>query len=223
MDGTGKSLGRFRGAVASGAETQVVTYPVDRVMGYAELETLVRGALPKDREFVILGESFSGPIAVRLAADAPPGLSGVILCTTFVKNPYRLLGWAGPFAGLLPFKSLPRWVRAPLMWGSAAASAAPPKRARATAGVDSAVLRHRIAALLSVDETASLSKIRIPALIISGLNDRVIPKSATAHMARCLPRAEHVQLDGPHLLLQTAPEVCAALVQRFMTSCRRHR
>ena len=114
-------------------------------------------ALPKSGSFVVLGESFSGPIAIRIAARAPPGLVGVILCGTFAKNPYPWLRWARPLAAYLPLKSLPRWLRAPLMWGSASPQRAPAQAQRAMAGVSAAVIRHRIAALLAVDASAALA------------------------------------------------------------------
>ena len=65
---------------------------------------------------VLLAESFSGPIAIRVAADPPPGLAGVILCGTFAKNPFPWLRPVRALAVRVPFKSLPRWLRAPLLW-----------------------------------------------------------------------------------------------------------
>jgi hypothetical protein len=63
--------------------------------------------------------------------------------------------WARPLAAYLPLKSLPRWVRAPLRWGSASPQQAPKQMERAIAGVSPPVIRQRIAALLAVDETAT--------------------------------------------------------------------
>ena len=41
--------------------------------------------------FVLLGESFSGPIAYRLAMRKPPGLQGVILAASFLTVPNAVL------------------------------------------------------------------------------------------------------------------------------------
>jgi pimeloyl-[acyl-carrier protein] methyl ester esterase len=159
LDGIGKLFVEFLMALDLGSSAQVVSYPPDIPLGYDELEPLVRAALPTRGRFVILGESFSGPLAIRIAAHPPPALVGLILCVTFASNPYPHLAWARGLAALLPLKSLPRWLRAPLMWGSASPSKAPRQSERAMAGVDAAVIRRRIAALLSVDETAALAKI----------------------------------------------------------------
>ena len=218
LDGTGKLFSELVRALGSAIDAQIVSYPVDRALGYAELEALVRAALPAERRFVVLGESFSGPIAIRIAADPPAGLAGVILCGTFAKNPYPLLGWARPLAAWFPLKSLPRWLRAPLMWGSLAAERAPARLNRAMAAVSADVVRHRIAALLAVDASAALARIRLPVLVLQAGHDLVVPHSATRWILETAPHAQLVEIDGPHLLLQTRPEECAAAVIPFVRS-----
>lgn len=53
--------------------------------------------------YVLLGESFSGPLAYQLALRQPPGLRGVIFAASFLSRPHPLL----PLARHLP---LPRWL-----------------------------------------------------------------------------------------------------------------
>ncbi|MGC2029754.1 MAG: alpha/beta fold hydrolase [Steroidobacteraceae bacterium] len=216
LDGTGKLFSELVRALDSDLDPQIVPYPVDQPLGYAELEALVRAALPADRRFVVLGESFSGPIAIRIGADPPAGLAGVILCGTFAKNPYPLLGWAPSLAAWFPLKSLPRWLRAPLMWGSLAADRAPAQLNRAMAAVSADVIRHRIAALLAVDASAALARVRLPILVLQAAHDLVIPRPATQSILKTAPHAQLVEIDGPHLLLQTRPEECAAAVICFV-------
>jgi pimeloyl-[acyl-carrier protein] methyl ester esterase len=153
-----------------------VAYPVDRPLGYVELEGLVRAALPTGRPYVMLGESFSGPIAIRVAADAPAGMVGVVLCVTFAK----------------------------------------PEVIRATASVDEAVSRHRIAAVLRVDQTSALARIQLPTLVLRAADDHVVPRAASEHVLETLPSAELAEIEGPHLLLQMRPAECAAAVMRFL-------
>jgi pimeloyl-ACP methyl ester carboxylesterase len=216
LDGTGKLFVEFLMALDLGSSAQVVSYPPDIPLGYDELEPLVRAALPTRGRFVILGESFSGPLAIRIAAHPPPALVGLILCVTFASNPYPHLAWARGLAALLPLKSLPRWLRAPLMWGSASPSKAPRQSERAMAGVDAAVIRRRIAALLSVDETAALAKISVPTLVLCATGDRVISKAASMRLMHGIRHAQRLDIDGPHLLLKTRPKECAAAVLNFI-------
>jgi pimeloyl-ACP methyl ester carboxylesterase len=216
LDGTGKLFAEFVRVVGTDIETHIVSYPKDEPLGYAELEVLVRTVLPTDRPFVLLGESFSGPIAIRIAADPPSGLVGLILCVTFAKNPYPLLGWAGALAAWLPVKSLPRWVRAPLMWGSMSPERAPNQVSRAMADVAEGVIRHRIAALLAVDESTALARIRLPLLVLQAGHDLVVPRAATDWIVTIARHAQVVEIEGPHLLLQTRPAECATAVVAFM-------
>jgi pimeloyl-ACP methyl ester carboxylesterase len=216
LDGTGKLFADFLKALDLGVCASAVPYPPNVPLGYDELESLVRAALPAHGPFVLLGESFSGPLAIRIAAAPPPGLVGLILCVTFASNPYPHLAWARRLAAFVPLKSLPRWLRAPLMWGSASPSKAPRQSERAMAGVDAAVIRHRIAALLSVDETAALAKISVPTLVLCATRDRVLSNTAAMRIMRGIPHAQRVDVDGPHLLLNTHPKECAAAVLSFI-------
>ncbi|HMK84460.1 MAG TPA: alpha/beta fold hydrolase [Steroidobacteraceae bacterium] len=219
LDGTGIRLGEFVRRLGPHVATRVVGYPCDEPLGYADLERLIRAALPTDRRFVLLGESFSGPLAIRIAADPPPHLAGLILCGTFARNPYPWLRWARPLAVRFPVKSLPRWLRAPLLWGSADPRSAPVRRMRATSSVATPVIRHRIGEILAVDETRSLARVRTPTLILTARSDRLVPRSAISRLLRGLPGAHVEEIDGPHLLLQVRPGECAHSVLRFLRRC----
>jgi pimeloyl-ACP methyl ester carboxylesterase len=218
LDGTGKLLTAFAAALADVAPTELVTYPVDTVLGYRELELRVRSALPHAQPYVLLAESFSGPIALRIAASPPPGLAALILCATFARSPYPQLKWLRHVVSRVPLKSLPRWLRAPLMWGSVRPQRAPAQALRATAGVAAPVLRHRLAEVLGIDVLAVLPHVRMPTLVIEGSDDRLVPHSATAALLHGLPAARHVRIEGPHLLLQSRPRECAAVITQFLQS-----
>ena len=70
MDGTGTMFSELIASLPAGFEPIVVTYPTDKELGYEELESVVVELLPK-HPFILVGESFSGPIAISLAASAP--------------------------------------------------------------------------------------------------------------------------------------------------------
>lgn len=215
LDGTGKLFAEFVRVLGPHIDAQIVSYPKDEPLDYAELEALARVALPQGRPFVLLGESFSGPIAIRIAANPPEGLVGVILCATFARNPYPFIGWAAPLAAWFPIKALPRWVRAPLMWGSMSPDRAPHRLARAIADISQVVIRHRIAAVLAVDESAALSRVALPMLVLQAVRDRVVRRAVSRWIMQIAPHARLVEIDGPHLLLQTRPAECASAVMQF--------
>ena len=90
MDGSGQLFDEFAAALGGEFALSIVRYPVDGG-GYAELEAIARQAIPPTGPYVILGESFSGPIAVSLAAPADDRCLGLVLCAAFARNPLPLL------------------------------------------------------------------------------------------------------------------------------------
>ena len=44
-------------------------------------------AIPRARPFALFAESFSTPLAVKVAATNPPNLRGLVICGAFIKNP----------------------------------------------------------------------------------------------------------------------------------------
>lgn len=216
LDGIGKRFVRFVAALGTTAEVAIIRYPVDRALGYAELEAHVRAALPCGARFVLLGESFSGPLAIRIAADPPPGLAAVVLCSSFARFPLRVPGWAVPIVARAPVKTLPRWLRALLQWGSLDPRRAPPAHERSMAAVSREVIRHRIAELLRIDARARLGDVRMPVLVMSGRRDWLLAGGSARALARAVPHGRWVEIEGPHALLQSRPEACAEAVLQFM-------
>jgi pimeloyl-ACP methyl ester carboxylesterase len=88
------------------------------------------------------------------------------------------------------------------------------------AGVSTAVIRQRIAALLAVDETSALRNISMPTLVLCAARDRVVSKDATLQIMRGIQHAQRVDIEGPHLLLQTCAAQCADAVLAFMRGAR---
>ena len=215
MDGTGRLFAPLLAHLPATIDPQVLTYPCDEPLGYDELLPLVRAQLPGD-EFVILGESFSGPLALRLAAERPPGLRALILAATFVESPLR---WAP--AGALPFVaplafSGPAMRIAGRMLGvhRCAPEVAPLFRA-ANAMVRRKVLARRARAILELRAPAS-GLADVPVLVLAARQDRVVGAASVAAIIELLPHAEVEWLDAPHLLLQAAPGEAAARIDRFI-------
>jgi pimeloyl-ACP methyl ester carboxylesterase len=213
MDGTGDLFARFVDEV--GLKTQVVRYPTTRILGYEDLENLVISELPSDEPYVLLGESFSGPIAIAIAARRPPLLRGVVLCCSFATNPRPALA---------PLRVLVKWLPdrpplAPLERFLAGRFRSPQIRealARALAQVSPAALRARMSAVIGVDVALALSSISVPLLYLRGLEDRVVPASACQVILDKVPRAKVVDLVAPHFLLQTVPKEAGIAVHQFV-------
>ena len=216
MDGTGLLFSDFIAAMGSDVEIIVVTYPTDIILDYFELEKIARTLLPVDRPFLILGESFSGPIAISLAAAKPAGLVGLILCCTFAKNPQPLLAVVRPFVGLLPVAAVPLSLLGYLLMGRFFKPELERAYAHALKVVSPAVLKNRLHAVLSVDVTACVSTISVPVLYLRATEDKVVPRACSLQIAKLMPKLWLVDIIAPHFLLQTAPIKAASAVFEFI-------
>lgn len=118
MDGTGQMFQPLISELGKGIVTSVVRYPESEPLGYQELFSVVQSALrPIDGPYVILGESFSGPLAIKIAASRPQGMRGLILCCTFARNPHPALRHLRSAINVLPFNSIVANIGAHALFG----------------------------------------------------------------------------------------------------------
>ena len=90
LDGSGLLSTCFVEAMqGQGVTVQVLPLPMQGPQDYVTLASILRPQLPI-APFVLLAESFAGPLAIELAAASPPGLRGLILSTTFARRPVPL-------------------------------------------------------------------------------------------------------------------------------------
>jgi pimeloyl-ACP methyl ester carboxylesterase len=215
MDGTAKPRAEFVAALGSGIEPRVVSYPADRI-GYGELEALARAALPQDRPYVLLGESFSGPVAISIAASSPPQLIGLVLCATFARNPRPALGSLRWLLPLIPFGLVPIRLTGTFLLGRFASEPLLEAMRSTLAEVPMATLKARTDVVLGVDVRPALSKIRVPVLYLRAMEDRLIPRRCVDVIAAAVAQTRIVDVVAPHFLLQAAPAVAAAAVRSFI-------
>lgn len=222
MDGTGTLFEPFINALEDEFGIAVVTYPPDQPLGYAELEPIAAAALPDEGPLVLLGESFSGPIAIALAADFPSRVRGLILCCTFIENPRPIFSTFKLLAGTVPVRFAPLSVISHFLLGSFATPGLRLALKRALAPLSPAALRARLESVLSVDASPQLAAVRCPVLDLRASRDRVVPPAASRLVSRVCPAAERVFLDAPHSLLQALPSQAAATVAAFIRALELH-
>ena len=215
MDGTGELFAGFVAALGDELVTQVISYPPELKLDYEALEQFVRQRLPRDGAFILLGESFSGPVAIAIAAAPPPGLIGLILCCTFARTPVPLLRFLRPLVSILPISGRLTSLLAPFLLGQHASRELRNNLQRALALVPVSTLRMRLRAVLDVDYCARLGQVRLPVLYLQARRDLVVPSSAARLVASLCPHAELASFDAPHLLLQTSPSDSAKVVKVF--------
>lgn len=219
LDGTTRMLHGFMAAVRpSFASVQAIAYPTDVVLDYRALETFVRDALPEHAPFVLLGESFSGPIAISIAADPPPNLIGLVLSTTFARAPVPLLAPFAPLTRFAPTRTMPTALLSAVLLGRWSTPELRRTLRAALNDVAPAVQRARAAAAMRIDVFDSLARIAVPTLSLKAKHDRLLRAGASRQLIEGISDARQIALDGPHLLLQTRTDECAAAVTHFAGS-----
>jgi pimeloyl-[acyl-carrier protein] methyl ester esterase len=220
MDGTGQLFADFRAALPPWVVPEVIRYPTDRTLSYAQLQAELRPVLSRSGPFVLLAESFSSPLAVRVAADAPSGLRGLVICAGFVRPP---VGGIVRAIVLLTASALCRFMRlVPLTTTMLLPANASPDLVKrfqtAIRSVQPAVMADRLRAVLTCDATTELRKVRVPILYIAASNDRVVRGRSLQLLTGLRPDARIARVRGSHLILQSNPGDAASAVAEFIRS-----
>jgi pimeloyl-ACP methyl ester carboxylesterase len=217
MDGSDKLFEPLQASAPPGIETIAVGYPPGPANGYEDLLPVVCARLPSDRPFFLLGWSFSGPLALLLAAERPSGLRGVILAASFVATPVPWLPrWLHKLATPALFRFYPAASRAKALLGGYGTPAVRRLLAEAHAFAGAEALACRARAALSIDATGALSACPVPVLYLRARKDGVIPANRVDAIKRTLPSLEIIDIDGPHLALVTNPAAAWLALGAFM-------
>jgi len=215
LDGGVGMSGAFLQALRThGLDAEALSLPVVGGQDYSTLCAWLQPQLPQ-LPWVLLGESFAGPLAVQIAAQAPRGLCGLVLSTTFARRPVPVpAASAVALAAAWPLPPLP--VMARVLLGQWRSPQNVQSLRQALADVPNRVLRQRAASTLRVDVRALLPRIAVPTLCLQAQQDRLLWPPSVAELQALLPTARHMALQGPHLLLQARPEQAAEVVARWV-------
>ncbi len=214
LDGTGDLFTPFLSRMS--CTTQIIRLPQSGPQDYDSLTEYVISQLP-DEEFVLLAESFSGPIAARIAGNTSIPLMAVIAVATFLSPPAVTLL---KIAKRLPLKKLSNMplsglmIRAMLM-GINASNGLLVSFREALKVVPAEVIRDRMVAIEKLRRVTSSRD--LPVLYIMASQDRLVPADKFQEFKLVFPRFSLVEIEGPHFILQARPEACAEVINRFVT------
>ena len=217
LDGTGQFFNAFADAISSYANPTVIAYPRDRLLSYDELVEYVAAQLPRDEDYCLIAESFSGPIAILLASRKPPHLKALILAVTFAVSPYPKASWT--LSKLLiimkHFSISKKFIQTSLLNGSHPELAERIHRVVST--LDKAVIAGRAKSAMLCNVLGALKQITVPILAIQAKQDRVLSPKCLDDMVKANPAIRAARVDAPHCLLQVeAKSVSEKLVEPFL-------
>ena len=219
LDGTGILFDPLVDRLSADLDPLIVRYPrscEQSITGYA---ALAGDALSDGGRWLLLAESFSGPVALRLLADRPGlDVAGIVFSASFSTPPrHRLLRLLKHAPLRTAFgMHVPTWLLRALCVGSEAGDAtiASLRKALSEAGPDILAARLRMLA----DLPASAVRISIPGLYIRPTSDRLVPPSTVHQFERQFRQMEVCEVAGPHFVLRTDPECCARIIESFAAS-----
>jgi pimeloyl-[acyl-carrier protein] methyl ester esterase len=213
MDGTGALFDFLLPHLSSDFAPKVISYPTDTALSYEKLAELVFAQLPAE-PFALLGESFSGPVALAVAQRCAP--VALVLVCTFATNPRPALAAVKPLLRWLPSPSKLLGPLSVALMGREETPALRSALSRSLQSVAPAVLRHRAACALSASAEIHLANVRCPVLYLQASRDRIVPPSCARAVKRILPSTQVVRLEAPHFLLQTKPAAAARAIEDFL-------
>jgi pimeloyl-ACP methyl ester carboxylesterase len=193
-----------------------LNYPDGGPHDYRALLDFVRRELADIPRYAVLASSFSGPLAVMLAATEARRVRGVILAATFASSPsapLALLRFAvrTPLVAVLRFaRRLPIWILVPQR------NALRIAKRETWSRVSAHGLAARARAALGADMRETLMRCGQPLLCVTYDMDRVVPPWCADEIQRHCMRARRVTLPGGHLAMFGDPGPLAAEIVRFV-------
>lgn len=215
LDGTGDLFDRVVPHLAREFTVNVVRYPPDATLGYAGYVERVRHEIGS-RPVYVLGESFSGPVAVLVARQLGRQVQGIVLAATFVKNPLpqwfiRILARADPSA-------TPRNIRDALLMGHYGDQELRNKVEDIVRALSRPVRAARLRAVAEVDVRGDLMQLECPILALHGRDDWLVRKAPMQRAIGAKGRARMIVFPAAHMLLQTRPAEAATEIIEFTRS-----
>lgn len=215
LDGTGLLFDRFVREAPEAFVPYVVDYPGTAAQTYDALTDWVAERLPADAPFVLVAESFSGPIAVRLAATHPERLRALVLAASFARapTPFGIAESLARLALTLPGNA---HVATLALLGTRASRAQRNEVIRVIKQVRASTLAARVHAVSHVDVRESLARVAVPVLYLRATRDRLVTRRHAHDVREIAPNGTCVDIEAPHLVLQSAPAACWQALGRFV-------
>jgi pimeloyl-ACP methyl ester carboxylesterase len=217
LDGTGKLFAPLVDSLPERVVPIIFSYPAHQPKTYEELKEIVMPSLPNDRPFFILGESFSGPLSVMIANDRPEGLMGLILCATFIKNPFiPFTSWMKIFSVSPIYRLWPVLIELRARIGGRDFRGIADLALEAIESVSPDVIAHRVKSILSVNVENELRSCPCPVLYLMAGRDKLILGHNYKGIKAIRKDVNLSVIDTRHFVLQLEPQKSSKALVLFM-------
>lgn len=215
LDGTGDLFSPLLRAL-SDFECEVIRLPETGAQDYASITRFVKEKLPEE-DFILVAESFSGPIGAALAKEGIDSLTGVIFVATFLSAPSSILL---AIAQLLPLKllsNLPfaKHFHKALFLGAKASNELTHLFISTVRSLPSVLIKARLSSMHSL--TFSADEIELPVGYIQAASDKLVSPDKFFEFDNYFNNISIRKIEGPHFILQANPTACAAAITELAT------
>ncbi len=217
MDGTGTLFKAFIQLLPEGIDVRVVSYPEDTYLTYEQLAERVTKVVPDSAPYVIIAESYSGPVASLLAAQPVGNLQAVVFVSSFVSLPCGRIGaWIAKVVPIALFHlRAPTWI---LRWFLMNSDTPPEMISEVRDAITRVlpdVLARRFRDALNADYVPILRNCTVRIVCLLSESDRLLGTRGLRGFIAARPDIETVKIAGPHFLLQCAPDSCFAVLRNI--------
>lgn len=194
-----------------------VNYPQDISQDYDSLFKWLETNFDWSKPRILIAESFSGPLALRLAHRFPESVEAVVIAASFCASPIN------PGLALLPLRPLfmvspPTTALKHFLTGQEASQELLENLKSTVKELPSRILSQRVRSILSLEQNNCPSLPHTPILLLQAQHDNLIPWETQTMLEQHYPHADVRWLDSPHLLLQTRPEEAAGYIKDFLST-----
>jgi len=218
LDGTGNMFQPLISSLGDEIKTYTISYPFDQHLSYDELSGFVRNKLKNfDEQLVLLAESFSGPVAVKLLQNSLPNIKAVIFSATFCESPKSVLVLLSKFLPVAAILKLP-FPNAVIKYFCFGYDCSPETIdlfKKTISKSNAKVLSQRIIEISRLKfKGQNLSN--IPCCYIQAQYDKFVPHSAFQSFLKIAPDIQLIKIKGPHFILQAKPQECKESIVKFI-------
>jgi pimeloyl-ACP methyl ester carboxylesterase len=218
LDGTGSLFGPLLAHLPEHLVPVVVKYPTDKVLYYEQLFPYIREVMPWDQPFILLAESFSGPMAIKFAAEQPENVHALVLASCFFsKIEAPPASWTSFFTKEKWFeRATPDSAMKQLVTGGICEPSLRRAIKEAIHTVKPEVLAHRVRLMFETDFSAALKELRAPLLCLAGTQDKLAAPQAIQNLLAAKENSACVTFETSHLVLQTHPKEALQAIVDFV-------
>ena len=199
------------------SESLCISYPTQLSQDYDTLYEWLVDEIDFSIPRAIIAESFSSPIAIRLAAAFPDTIQAVVIAGGFCSSPAPSFLRFAPLRAIFSFPPPKKLIRYFLLDRESDDSLLEEVK-KSTSQLPAKSFAQRVRAILTLNRSDFQLIHDTPVLVLQASRDQVIDSKTQQSIEQVAPNARVHWIDAPHLIFQQKPVHCAKLITHFLKS-----